>query len=192
MPTIGLDNYELDYDSTNDLAVIRHRGTGNEFTIDKGTVSIGDTDHAAADHAAGSSLEISLGQLANVDPGERNLLPEGAQTGLVADATGVQYEGQMRQVVASALLDSNRSVYIEAATNSSAGDESVAVEIYDDTAAAVADSLTISGGSPRARSADISGSLTSGNEVHVRYNVTTASGTSGATFDAIGTRLIVE
>lgn len=121
-----------------------------------------------------------------------NLQPEGAQTGLAADTTGVKYEGKMRQQIDSSLWIGDRSVYIEAATASSAGDETVTVEIYDDTGAVVADSMTISGGSPRARSSDISGSLTEGNEVHVRWNVSTASATSGATFDAINARLIVE
>lgn len=121
-----------------------------------------------------------------------NLQPEGAQSGLAADTTGVKYEGEMRQLVDSSLWIGDRSVYIEAATNSSAGDETVTVEIYDDTAAVVADSMAVSGGSTRTRSTDISGNLTEGNEVHVRWNVTTASGTSGATFDAVAARLIVE
>lgn len=122
----------------------------------------------------------------------RNLQPEGSQTGLAADSTGVKYEGGVRQQIDSSVLNGSSGVYIEAAKNSSAGDEVVDVEVYDDTAAAVVDSLSIAGGSPRSRSADVSGSLTSGNEVHVRYNVTTASTTGGATFDAINSRLIVE
>lgn len=123
---------------------------------------------------------------------DRDLQPEGAQSGLAADATGIAYEGTMRALIDTPLVGGTRSTYLEAATASSAGDEVVSVELYDDTAAAVVASLDITGGSPRARSADISTSLTSGNEVHVRWNVTTASATTDATFDAIGARILAE
>jgi hypothetical protein len=87
-------------------------------------------------------------------------------------------------------VNGQRSVYLEAAKASSAGDEDVTVELYDGSA--VVESLTITGASTRTRSADISGSLTAGDTVVVRWNVTTASGTGGATFDAIAARLVVE
>lgn len=124
--------------------------------------------------------------------GERDLQPEGMQAGLAADATGVQYTGEMLQRVDEWLLASGRSIYVEAATNSSAGDETVAVEVYDPSAAAVVTSLSITGGSDRSRSGDVSDALPKNTEVRVRWNVTTASGTSGATFDAVGARLIIE
>lgn len=123
---------------------------------------------------------------------ERNLQPEGAQSGLAADSTGIKYEGDMRQLLDPRLFDDPRAIYIEAATNSSASDETVTVEVYDDTAGAVVATLDITGGSPRARSPDVKSSLASGNEVHVRWNVTSASATGGATFDAINARLVIE
>lgn len=123
---------------------------------------------------------------------ERDLQPEGGQTGLAADTAGVKYEGATRQLLDPRLLEDARSVYLEAATAVSAGDVTVTVELYDDTAVAVAASHAITGGSTRSRSADINASLTPGNEVHVRYNVTTASATAGATFDALTARLIIE
>lgn len=196
--------FEIVYTDPNDGSTTTWRfGTGT--ALEHPTDVVLDTGETVVDHtnkevpqsflggpaASLSGYPLPNGDLAQVD-GERGLQPEGAQDGLVADATGVQYEGRMRQQLDSWLLSSERSVYLEAATASSAGDETVDVEVYDDTAAAVATSLSIAGGSPRTRSADISASLTAGNEVHVRWNVTTASATGGATFDAIGARLVVE
>lgn len=156
-----------------------------------GDIELYDESANAVASAWNLNPAIENASLAQVDQ-SRDLQPEGAQTGLAADTTGIKYEGKMRQQLDAWLLTDERSVYLEAATQSSAGDEEVTVEVYDDTAAAVADSVAISGGSSRTRSADISGSLTAGNEAHVRWNVTTASATSGATFDAIGARLVVE
>lgn len=156
-----------------------------------GTLELYDETAAALAGTWDLSPPLENASLAAVD-GTRNLQPEGAQAGLAADATGIKYEGDMRQRIDSTILNSARSVYIEAATNSSAGDETVSVEVYDDTALAVAASLDVVGGAARARSSDISASLVAGNEVHVRWNVTTASATAGATVDAVGARLIVE
>lgn len=119
--------------------------------------------------------------------GERGLQPEGEQAGLAADATGVKYTGKVEQTIDSELLDGASTIRLEAATASSAGDETVTVEIYDGTS--VVDSLAISGGGQA--SADVTASLASGSTVVVRWNVTTASATAGATFDAIAARLVV-
>jgi hypothetical protein len=136
---------------------------------------------APHDHAAHGTITAT-----------RDLQPEGAQTGLTADAPGVQYAGQVHQRVDVGLLAGDRAAYIEAATASSAGDEEVTVELYDPDAAAVVGSVTITGGSARSRSADLSDGLTAGNDVYVRWDVTTASGTTDATFDALAVRLVVE
>lgn len=155
--------------------------------------------HTAADHEAGGSLEVTHNNLTltasdhhTPSTSSRDLQPEGMQAGLAADATGVQYSGAMYQYIDGALLADGRAVYLEAATNSSAGDEAVTVEVYDPAGAAVLDSLAITGGSTRSRSGDISASLTADSEVQVRWNVTTASATAGATFDAVGARFVVE
>lgn len=120
-----------------------------------------------------------------------NLLPEGAQTGLAADSTGVKYSGEFYVQLDTNMLKNADAVYLEAATNSSSGSETVTVELYDTVNAVVDDSFTISGGSNRARSADISASLTEGDVYQVRFNVTTAAA-SGSTFDANGARLVFD
>ena len=129
---------------------------------------------------------------AKVETSTRDLQPEGAQTGLAADATGVVYEGVTRQLLDDAIVNADRSVVLEAATTSSAGDEAVTVELYDDDAAAVVGSIELAGGSPRTRSDDFSDGLTAGTEVHVQWNVTTPSATADATFDATAARLIID
>jgi hypothetical protein len=124
--------------------------------------------------------------------GDRGLQPEGMQTGLACGSggtTGVKYTGEMTQTVDTELLNGASAVRLEAATNSSDGDETVTVEVYDETATAVADSVAITGGGQASK--EISASLTAGNAVRVRWNVTTLSAASGATFDAVAARLVV-
>lgn len=123
-------------------------------------------------------------------PWDLDLQSEGEQTGLAADAAGVQYETAISRTLLQALVDSNHDVVLVAATTSSAGDETVTIELYDETAAAVVASVDVAGGG-QSESADISGALTGGNPAHVRYNVTTASATAGATFDAHGALLTI-
>ena len=120
-----------------------------------------------------------------------NLQPEGEQSGLAADSTGVKFESGFRIYVDDVLKRYLKAAYLEAAKSSSHGDEVTAVELYDDTAGAVATSMDITGASSRTRSSDISDNLTIGHEYHIRWNVTTASATAGATFDAIGARLVL-
>jgi len=120
-----------------------------------------------------------------------NLQPEGEQAGLAADSTGIKYEGKFKFHLDHEILRHAKYAYLEAAKASSAGDEVTAVELYDDNKAGVAASLSITGASARKRSSDILANLTAGHEYHVRWNVTTASGTAGATFDAIGARLVI-
>lgn len=120
----------------------------------------------------------------------RDLQPEGQVTGLDATTTGVKYEGLMYQSMDEALVNDRRLMYIEAAKQSSAGDEDVTVEIYDGST--VLNSVTITGDSNRSRTSDISADVSPGDVVWVRWNVTAASGTTDATFDAVGARLVVE
>ena len=142
-------------------------------------------DHADAD----ADGWVIRGGVGSTNTGERGLQPEGAQTGLAADTTGIKYEGAVTQTIDEKLITSGSDIRLEAVTQSSAGDEDVTVEVYDDTAAVVADSVTITGGGQTSK--DITTSLTAGNTVHVRWNVTTASATSGATFDAFTSRLVI-
>lgn len=125
------------------------------------------------------------------DNAVREILSEGAQTGLDATTTGVKYEGKTRQYVDSSLSSDERTAYLEVGIGSSAGDETVSVELYDYDQSAVVSSQSVMGGSPRTRSGEMGNQLVEGNEVGVRFNVTSASGTSGATFTALMARLMV-
>lgn len=182
----NIDQYEIDIEvrGANATRTTYTPHTGAKFlATDTGDVYLG--DGTGWNHLGVITPETDLSDT------ERDLQPEGSETGLDAATTGVKYEGATRQLLDERLLTDARSVHLEAATTSSAGDETVTVELYDDTAAAVAASHAISGGSPRSRSTDINASLTPGNEVHVRYDVTTASATAGATFGALNARLII-
>ena len=122
-----------------------------------------------------------------------NLLPEGTQAGLAADTIGVKYAGKSLICPYSQMLGRDDKVYIEASLVGSAAGIEVTVEIYDVTAAAVAASYVWTGlptaAPTRAISGNIAANLTAGNEVQVRFNVTTA--VAAATFDANAARLVV-
>jgi len=120
-----------------------------------------------------------------------NLQPEGAQTGLAADSTGVKYTGACHLYIDPQMIRHMKAAYLEVSKASSAGDETVTVELYNVTDAAVAASLEVTGATNRARSGDVSSALTMGKEYTVRWNVTAASATTGATFDARSARLII-
>ena len=120
-----------------------------------------------------------------------NLMPEGQVTGLAADSTGVKYTGKKSVLIDDDLLKHAKAAYIEVAKESSAGDETVTVELYDNVGAAVVASHTVTGTTTRSRSADILANLSSGQEIVVRWNVTTASATAGTTFDAVSAYLII-
>ena len=124
-----------------------------------------------------------------------NLLPEGTQAGLAADTIGVKYAGKSLICPYSQMLGRDDKVYIEASLVGSAAGIEVTVEIYDVTVspAAVVASYVWTGlptaAPTRAISGNIAANLTAGNEVQVRFNVTTA--VAGATFDANAARLVV-
>lgn len=126
------------------------------------------------------------------DNAVRELLPEGEQDGLDAASTGIKYEGETLQYIDSSLASDERAAYLEVATSSSADDETVSVELYDYSQGSVLASQDVTGGTKRTRSGEIGDSLEQGNEIGVRFNVTSASGTAGATFDAITARLMVK
>jgi len=200
------NNGAVEYDEATIAALMATLGgTLNGNTNDITNVGAFDADSAAVASAPSTATDVARQAEVAAKAGAphdntdhstiaatRDLLPEGGQTGLVADATGVQYTGAVYQQIDASILDDNRSLYVEAATVSSAGDEEVTVEVYDGDAGVVAGSVAITGGATRARSADLSDGLTAGNDVYVRFNVTTASATGGATFDALAARLVID
>jgi hypothetical protein len=98
-------------------------------------------------------------------------------TGLATDATGVKFEAK-QYVVSAELLACAKAAYFESDLQQLTGG-TVALELYDYTAAAVRASLSLSATSKGTRSADILASLVSGNPVGVRFNVT-AAGAAGS------------
>lgn len=93
-------------------------------------------------------------------------------TGLDTATTGIKFETK-QYLVSADLLQSAKAVYFESDLQQLTGG-TVALELYDYTAAAIRASLTLSAPTKRARSADIRAALVSGNSVGVRFNVTTA------------------
>jgi hypothetical protein len=101
-------------------------------------------------------------------------------TGLDTGSTGVKFESK-QYLISSALLSCAKEIYFETDLQSLGTGVTVAIELYDYTAGAVRDSLTLSATTKRSRSTtNIKASLVAGNPVGVRFNVTTAaSGTTG-------------
>jgi len=93
-------------------------------------------------------------------------------TGLATDSTGVKFESK-QYLVSADVLACAKAAYFETDLQQLTGG-TVAIELYDYTAAAVRTSLSLSATTKRSRSADILASLVSGNPVGVRFNVTTA------------------
>jgi len=93
-------------------------------------------------------------------------------TGLATDSTGVKFESK-QYLVSSDLLACAKAAYFESDLQQLTGG-TVALELYDYTAAVVMASLSLSATTKRARSDNILASLVAGNYVGVRFNVTTA------------------
>jgi len=98
-------------------------------------------------------------------------------TGLATDSTGVKFESK-RHLISSDLLACAKAAYFETDLQQLTGG-TVDIELYDYTAGAVIASLSLSATTKRSRSDNILASLVSGDEVGVRFNVTTA-GASGS------------
>jgi len=97
-------------------------------------------------------------------------------TGLAADSTGVKYASGKFKIDTNGL----KSATIRATWTASATDSVTAIELYDETVAAIRGSVSGNTG------ADTEASVTAGNIVDenlhsLRVNVTTASATAGAT-----------
>jgi len=98
-------------------------------------------------------------------------------TGLATDSTGVKFESK-QYLVSSNLLACAKNVYFETDLQQLTGG-TVAIELYDYTAAVVIASISLSATTKRSRSGDIKASLVAGNPVGVRFNTVTA-GASGS------------
>jgi hypothetical protein len=104
-------------------------------------------------------------------------IKETPRTGLVATSTGVKWES-IDLLLPPVEMLRYATIAIEATWVASATDSVTAIELYDQTAGAVKASVSGNAGT-NVKSAYVS--LIAGNIHRVRVNVTTASGTAGAT-----------
>jgi len=98
-------------------------------------------------------------------------------TGLPTDSTGVKFESK-QYVISAELLKHTKVAYFESDLQQLTGG-TVAIELYDYTAAAVIASLSQSATTKRVRSANILSGLVIGRPLGVRFNVT-AAGAAGS------------
>lgn len=122
-------------------------------------------------------------------PEELNLLPEGEQTGLAADAAGTPYVGVLSRTVTAALVESNHDVFLVAAISSSAGDETVEAQVVNEADGTVIGAAVLTGGGQA--EIDVTADLPADQAVHIEFEVTGASATAGATFDAHAALLVI-
>jgi hypothetical protein len=109
-------------------------------------------------------------------------------TSLATDSTGVKFETK-QYLVSSDLLACAKAAYFETDLQQLTGG-TVAIELYDYTAATVRTSISLSATTKRSRSGDIKASLVAGNPVGVRFNCVTA-GASGSVGGGASPVLIV-
>ncbi len=99
--------------------------------------------------------------------------------GLPVDTTGVQFESK-RVLISETMLKHAKAAYFESDLQELGGG-TVALELFDYVENRVITSISLSATTKRQRSGNVLPYLTAGNEVGVRFNVTSAgaSGTTG-------------
>jgi len=115
------------------------------------------------------------------------IIAETARTGLAADSTGVKWTS-IDLIFTADELQSLKGAYIEGTWTASNTDSITQIELYDETAATVIASVS---GNTGTNSRSTAGTITAGNTLKVRVNVTTASATVGATTDVTKAILIL-
>ena len=121
-----------------------------------------------------------------------NLQPEGEQTGLATDSTGVVYTGVSSVYVDPQMVRHVKYAYLEFAVGSITSGAGVKCHLYDrDDAADIASSDEVTGKTDRKRVTIAAATLEAamGHELTVRWEVTTA--TTGGTFNASMARLVL-
>ena len=116
------------------------------------------------------------------------IISETPRTGLTADATGNKW-ASINIIPQAAEIDCLKGAYVEATWTATATDSVTQIEIYDTTAAASLVSVSGNAGTDVRSSA---ATLTAGNTINVKVNVTTASATGGATTDVTKALLILQ
>ena len=111
----------------------------------------------------------------------------GTRIGLAADTTGVKYEAGSTVVTADLKRHLKAATFEVVLSRITGG--TVAVELFDYTAGTVITSVSLTSATRRSTAAVDIAKLVVGNEVGVRWNVTSAS--AGAVFDADPVRLLL-
>jgi len=101
------------------------------------------------------------------------------KTGLAADSTGVKASSPRAKLNATLL----KKLIVRATISSIPSDATVRVEVYDVTKGSVLGYVEFAGATGTDQETEITSGWDDGDLVEIRVNVTTASGTSGATFD---------
>lgn len=181
IPRVRLEGTEA---GAADLSIRENAGVIEIYDEGTGTVVLTIESHQAR-HASGGADEIAgiaKAQLAadTIQWGSQiPIIAESPQAGLAADSTGVKWTS-IDLVFLAAEIASLKGAYVEASWTASATDSVTAIELYDATAAAVLASVS---GNTGTNSRSTAGTITAGNVLNVRVNVTTASATTGATTD---------
>ena len=177
IPAIRLTGTET---GAKDKIIRENAGAVEIYDVDAASVDMNILAHAAR-HVAGGADALSgltKAQLATDTIRLEIPIPLGyIPTGLATDSTGIKFESKQYLVSADA-LSCAKAAYFESDLQQLT-DGTVALELYDYTAAAVRASLSLSATTKRARSDNILASLVSGNPVGVRFNVT-AAGAAGS------------
>ena len=121
-----------------------------------------------------------------------NLQPEGAQSGLATDSTGIVYTGVTSIYVDPQMIRHLKACYLEFAVSSITSGAGIKCHLYDrDDAADIASSDEITATTDRTRVTIATATLEAamGHELTVRWEVTTA--TTGGTFNADMARLVL-
>ena len=121
-----------------------------------------------------------------------NLQPEGAQSGLATDSTGIVYTGVTSVYVDPQMVRHAKSIYLEFAIDTLASGAGVKCHLYDrDDAADIASSDEVTSATDRTRVTIAVATLEAamGHELTVRWEVTTAAGSG--TFTATSARLVI-
>ena len=101
------------------------------------------------------------------------------KTGLVADSTGVKVESPRHKLLATYL----KKLIVRATISSIPSDATVRIEVYDITKGSVLGYVEFAGSTDTDKETEITSGWNDEDLIEIRANVTTASGTSGATFD---------
>lgn len=112
-------------------------------------------------------------------------------TGLAIDAAATPYDGLHRKVPEISRVARGGEAYFVASGQASADDATYDVILRDFTAGVDRAVLAEGGDFIRATSGDVFDALVDGNELGLRFTVTGASGTAGATADVAAALIVI-